>query len=54
MGIRVGERFQRCSVPINLTSVLCEIKAIITKASNKYIDIYNIKMNYFFFFLRKK
>lgn len=52
MGIQVGERFQRLSVPTNLTSVLCKMKAIITKVSIKYIDIYNIIQNYFF--MRKK
>lgn len=44
----MGERFQRSYIPVNLTSVLGKMKAIIIKAISRYIDIYNIMRNMFF------
>lgn len=44
----MGERFQRSYIPVNLTSVLGKMKAIIIKAISRYTDIYNVMRNMFF------
>lgn len=38
--IPMSERFQRSYIPVNLTSVLGKMKAIIIKAISRYTDIY--------------
>lgn len=55
-GIRKGERFQRSSTPVNLTSALGKMKAIIIiikKAISKYLHICN-KIKIMGFFQKKK
>lgn len=45
----MGERFQRSYIPVNLTSVLGKMKAIIIiKAISRYTDVYNVMRNMFF------